>query len=97
MRWRSLHTILAVSLGSPRRLRELRVWSVKMVPAVPTRMGQMLTSYLQSLGEVVVQEAMLSSGFVELSCVDCIMAELEFKRMILCLFLSFLGLLEISV
>ena len=45
MRWRSLQTFLAVSLGSPKRRRELRVWSVKMVPAVPTRMGQMFTSY----------------------------------------------------
>jgi hypothetical protein len=45
MRWRSLHTLLAVSLGSPKRRRELRVWSVKMVPAVPTRMGQMFTLY----------------------------------------------------
>ena len=41
MRWRSLHALLVVSLGSPRLLRELRVWSVKMVPAVPTRIGQM--------------------------------------------------------
>ncbi len=45
MRLRSLQTLLAVSLGSPKRRRELRVWSVKMVPAVPTRMGQMMTSY----------------------------------------------------
>ncbi len=45
MRWRSLQTLLAVSLGSPNHRRELRVWSVKMVPAVPTRMGQMFTSY----------------------------------------------------
>ncbi len=45
MRWRSLQILLAVGLGSPRHRRELRVWSVKMVPAVPTRIGQMLTSY----------------------------------------------------
>ncbi len=36
MRWRSLQTLLAVSLGSPKRRRELRVWYVKMVPAVVT-------------------------------------------------------------
>ena len=45
IRWRSLQTLLAVGLGSPRRLSELRVCSVKMVPAVPTRMGQILTPY----------------------------------------------------
>ncbi len=33
----------------------------------------------QSVAEVVVQEAMLSFGFVELSCVVGIMAELEFN------------------
>jgi hypothetical protein len=48
-RWRSLQTLLVVGLGSPRLRRELRVWSVKMVPAVPTRIGQMLTSYLKSM------------------------------------------------
>jgi hypothetical protein len=37
--------LLVVSLGSPKRRRELRVWSVKMVPAVPTRVGQMFTAY----------------------------------------------------
>ena len=34
----------------------------------------------QSLVQVVLQEAMLSSGFVELSCVVSIMAELEFNK-----------------
>ncbi len=30
--------------------------------------------------KVVLQEAMLSSGFVELSCVVCVMTELEFNK-----------------
>ncbi len=47
MRWRSLQTLLAAGLGSLRPLRGLRVWSVKMVPAVPTRMGQMSTSHIR--------------------------------------------------
>ena len=34
----------------------------------------------QSFVKVVLQEAMLSSGFVELSCVVSIMAELEFNK-----------------
>ena len=34
---------------------------------------------VEVVAEVVVQEAMLRSGFVELSCVFCIMAELEFN------------------
>ncbi len=44
-----------------------------------------------------MQEALLSSGFVELSCVVSIMAELEFNKGVVCLFLAFLSLLEISV
>ncbi len=39
---------------------------------------------------------MLRSGFVELSCVVCIMTELDFNK-VDGLFLAFLGLLEISV
>ncbi len=48
----------------------------------------------QSLAQVVLQEAMLSSGFVELSCVVSIMVELEFIWVMVCLFLSFLGSLR---
>ncbi len=40
---------------------------------------------------------MLSSGFVELSCVVSIMAELGSIIVMVCLFLSFLSLFEISV
>ena len=48
----------------------------------------------QSSVKVVLQEAMLSSGFVELSCVVSIMAELEFNKgdgLFIFVFLEFVG------
>ncbi len=48
----------------------------------------------QSLAKVVLQEAMLSSGFVELSCVVGVMAELEFNKgdgLFVIAFLGFVG------
>jgi hypothetical protein len=41
-----------------------------------------------------VQDAMLSSGFIELSCVVCVMAELEFNKgdgLFIFVFLGFVG------